>query len=132
MSPNELVPPSDANISPPCPQPRKRITKRSISGREALRGIAEGGQWNWVLLGPDAKSLPLLGCGTGCVDELRACAQESEDLVTFALVRLGFGVGRLQRFKWAFLHIIGREVPVVKRGKFNAVRPAMEDACDQL
>lgn len=35
---------------------------------------------NWVLFGPDAKELPLLGGGSGSVDELRECAMKHQDV----------------------------------------------------
>lgn len=98
------------------------------SGRDALRGIASGGPWNWVLLGPDVKELPLLGGGAGSVDEMRNCAREHQDLVTFGLLRLGFGIGRLKRTKYIVVHVIGGQVPVVRRGRLNALLPAMEEA----
>jgi hypothetical protein len=90
--------------------------------------VAEGGSWNWVLVGPDAVELALLGGGSGSVDEMRACGQQHDDLVMFGLLRLGFGVGRLKRTKYAFVHLIGPKVSAVKRGRINAVRPAMEAA----
>jgi len=102
------------------------------TGRGALQSLADGGVWNWVLVGPDAKELPLIGGGSGSVDEMRACAQKHDDLVMFGLLRLDFGVGRLKRTKHAFMHLIGPQVPTVKRGRINAVRPSVEAALKQF
>jgi len=131
--------------SPPHKKPKARAAEREAkqlggrryhcrgldsfkSGRDALRSVADGGVWNWVLVGPDAEDLPLVGGGSGSVDEMRDCAKEHEDIVMFGLLRLVFGVGRLKRTKYAFVHLIGPQVSAVKRGRINAVRPSVEAA----
>lgn len=93
---------------------------------DAIKAVASGGAWNWVLLGPDHEKLPLLGGGSGSVDEMRDCAKKHDDQVMFGLLRMSFGTARLKRTKYASIHIIGSAVPAVKRGKMNSERPHME------
>jgi len=59
---------------------------------------------------------------------MRECGVEHGDLVMFGLLRLSFGIGRLKRTKFVFVHLIGPRVSAVKRGQYNAVTSAMEKA----
>mmetsp|Transcript_57465 Transcript_57465/g.125882 ORF Transcript_57465/g.125882 Transcript_57465/m.125882 type:complete len:809 (-) Transcript_57465:145-2571(-) len=106
----------------------RRESKRLAftSAEDGLKAVVEGRLWNWILIGPDSTALPVVGGGCGSVDEMRECAMKHEDLVTFGLVRLSFGEGRLKRTKFAFVHLMGGKVPVMKRGKYNQVRPSIE------
>mmetsp|Transcript_47984 Transcript_47984/g.104421 ORF Transcript_47984/g.104421 Transcript_47984/m.104421 type:complete len:570 (+) Transcript_47984:59-1768(+) len=114
---------------PPRCMPGHQSSELFSTGRDALRAVADPfGLWNWVLLGADAVALPMVGGGTGSVDELRAFASDREDQVFFGLLRLGFGVARLRRTRHIFLHICGKRVSVVKRGQLGALRAQMEKA----
>jgi len=99
------------------------------TGRDALRGVADTfGPWNWLLLGPEADSLPLLGGGDGSFEEMRECIAAHPSQVAFGVLRMGFGVGRLRRTKHIFVHVVGPGVPAVRRGQENARRPQIEAA----
>lgn len=83
-----------------------------LSGRDALSTVAEKeGSWNWVLVGPNPDKLPLVGGGTGAVDEMRTCLakQEAEQKAEqqfanfYGLLRLRFGSGRMGRTKYVFV-----------------------------
>jgi len=127
---------AEAAEKAPAPQPKilhvpgQVYSKGGKSGREALAGVSKAGRgsWNWTLIGPDPQELPLLGGGSGSVDEMRLCAAQHMDLVMFGLIRLSFGIGRLQRTKFVFVHLIGSAVSVVQRGKYNTVTSAMVEA----
>jgi hypothetical protein len=94
--------------------------------KEALKQVGSGGRWNWVLISPDIKRLPLLGGGSGGVDELRANAEQNQDLVMYALLRVVFNVPGFSQTRFLFLHIVGEDAPIVKRGRWNGLRPAFE------
>jgi hypothetical protein len=98
------------------------------SGRDALRSMADGGPINWILLRPDPKGLPLVGSGTGSVDEMRTSLTDHANDVLFGVLRLSFGTGRLRRTKFALVYIVGRETSTMCRGGTCAVRPQMEQA----
>lgn len=83
-----------------------------LSGRDALKVVAEKeGRWNWVLVGPNADTLPLVGGGSGGVDQMRDCLaqQEVEQKAEkqfanfYGLLRLRFGTGRMGRTKYVFV-----------------------------
>merc|ERR1719336_559285 len=93
---------------------------------EGLQQVAQGGKWNWVLVGPDVAKLPLLGGGSGGVDEMRATAKENEDLVMFGLIRVQFSSPGFSQTRFCMMHIVGDRVKAVKRGKWNALRPQFE------
>jgi len=97
------------------------------SGREALKSVADGGLWNWCLVGPDPQ-LSLVSGGSGAFDELRSYLMANRTSVYFGVLRLGFGVGRLRRVKHIFIHAIGEQASAVRRGRHNAARPAVEKA----
>jgi len=93
---------------------------------ESLKQVGNGGLWNWSLVGPDVDKLPMLGGGQGGVDEMRKCAEANQDLVMYGLIRLQFEGSTMLQTRFVMLHIIGEQVPTVRRGRFNAVRPKME------
>jgi len=93
---------------------------------EGLQQVARGGNWNWVLVGPDVTSLPLLGGGSGGVDEMRATAKDNQDLVMFGLIRVQFSSPGFTQTRFCMMHIVGESVKAVKRGKWNALRPQFE------
>merc|ERR1719367_40390 len=83
-----------------------------LSGRDALKAVAEKeGRWNWVLVGPNPETLPLVGGGSGGVDQMRDCLaqQEVEQKAEkqfanfYGLLRLRFGTGRMGRTKYVFV-----------------------------
>mmetsp|Transcript_101144 Transcript_101144/g.291188 ORF Transcript_101144/g.291188 Transcript_101144/m.291188 type:complete len:529 (+) Transcript_101144:73-1659(+) len=124
-TPEKIPPPRDRLVL----YPGNRGFRRYHTGRDALRAVVGNGAWNWVLIGPDPKELPLLAGGSGCVDEMRTAALEvGSDTVTFGLLRLRFGAERLMREKFVFLHLIGPKTSVVKRGRCNTVTAAMAEA----
>lgn len=94
-------------------------------------GRAHGTQ-NWALVEPDVEKFPLLDFGGGGVDECRAKALEHKDKVLYGMIRLVFGEGKMARPKWIFIHVIGPDCPVVKRGRWNALRPGMEKKFEKL
>jgi len=97
-----------------------------MTGREALRSVADpSGAWNWVLLGPDPKKLPLIAGGGGFLDEMRECMYAHQDTVLFGILRVVFGAGKVKRTKHVFVHVIGERTPAVRRGRLSAVRPQM-------
>eukprot|EP00746_Dinoflagellata_sp_MGD_P077417 gnl/MRDRNA2_/MRDRNA2_31064_c0_seq1.p1 gnl/MRDRNA2_/MRDRNA2_31064_c0~~gnl/MRDRNA2_/MRDRNA2_31064_c0_seq1.p1 ORF type:complete len:536 (+),score=108.36 gnl/MRDRNA2_/MRDRNA2_31064_c0_seq1:510-2117(+) len=99
------------------------------SGRDALRAVADDlGPWNWILVGPDSNALPIVAGGALSVDEMRESLEMHADNVLFGLVRLSFGVGRLQRTKHVFVHASGVNVSAVMRGRLGGERPKMEQA----
>lgn len=112
-----------------------------VSGRDALEMVAtKTGEWNWALVGPNAEQLPLVGGGSGGLDELRLClakqeaesARENQGSNFFGLIRMKFGGGRVARTKHVFIHaarVDGENtVSAVKHGKAMAVKGAMEKA----
>merc|ERR1719336_121649 len=99
------------------------LTHLSVEG---LTQVAQGGKWNWVLIGPDVAKLPLLGGGSGGIDEMRAAAEGNIDLVMFGLIRVQFSTPGFSQRRFVMLHIIGDNVKAVKRGKWNNLRPAFE------
>lgn len=99
-----------------------------VDADPALRAVAEPtGPWNWVFLGPDPKNLQLVDGGLGSVDQMRESLNEHEDTVLFGLLRLGFGVGRLRRNKWVFVHGVGAKAGAVQRAKLATARPQMQE-----
>eukprot|EP00929_Paragymnodinium_shiwhaense_P108227 TRINITY_DN74552_c0_g1_i1.p1 TRINITY_DN74552_c0_g1~~TRINITY_DN74552_c0_g1_i1.p1 ORF type:complete len:448 (-),score=109.04 TRINITY_DN74552_c0_g1_i1:273-1616(-) len=99
------------------------------TGRDALRAVADpNGQWQWVLIGPDPEKLPLIGGGSGSIEEMRQCVADRQDDVSFGLLRVSYGSGRLQRVTYAFVHAYGAKVSPVRRGKMLLLRPKMEEA----
>jgi len=114
---------------PDAPKVRKTLRRGSVLLQlsiEGLQQVAQGGKWNWVLVGPDVAKLPLLGGGSGGVDEMRATAKENEDLVMFGLIRVQFSSPGLTQTRFCLMHIVGDRVKAVKRGKWNALRPQFE------
>jgi len=99
------------------------LTQLSLEGIEQ---VAKGGLWNWVLFGPDADKLPLLGGGSGGVAELKGVAEENEDLVMFGLLRAQLILPGLSETRFAMVHIVGSELKAVRRAKLNALRPKFE------
>lgn len=124
--PKDEEPPADRATR--CPG--HESASRFDSGRDALHEVVQQhGAWNWVLLKADPEKLPIAAGGSGSVDEMREClANDYAGDVLFGLLRLNFGAGRLQRTKHVFVHAIGSQVPVVKRGRLNLERPKMERA----
>uniref|UniRef100_A0A7S2MK62 ADF-H domain-containing protein n=2 Tax=Octactis speculum TaxID=3111310 RepID=A0A7S2MK62_9STRA len=87
------------------------------------------GPFNWVLLKPNPTKLTLHNAGGGSVEEMREKALAADE-VLYGLVRMGFGTGRFRRNYWFFVHWIGPEVAVVKRGRHNAAVGAMQAICN--
>lgn len=110
--------------------PLHESTELQYSGREALLAVASGRDWNWVLFrGPSAEESgepPVLGGGSGSVEEMSTCLASHQDKVLFGLLRMVFGAGRLQRTKYIFIHAVGAEVSTVRRGQQSAARPRAE------
>merc|ERR1719383_962409 len=101
------------------------------SGREVLKSVADGGLWNWCLVGPDPQ-LSLVSGGSGAFDELRSYLMANRTSVYFGVLRLGFGVDRLRRVKHIFIHAIGEQASAVRLGRHNAARPAVEKALSEF
>lgn len=124
--------PSDRNAPRIVSVPSSPSRFRFESVRDALRSVADTmGAWNWLLVGPDASSLPLVSGGSGCVDEMCASLREHSGTVLFGVVRLSFGTGRLRCVKHVFVHATGEQVPAVKRGLQNGERAAIERAMSE-
>lgn len=105
----------------------KQYSKPFSTGREALKGVSQDlGLWNWVLVGPDDKELPLISGGDGSLDEMVGEIQNHQSEVLFGLLRLGFGTGRLRRTKHIFIHTVGPQVGAVKRGQLSNMRPKVQ------
>jgi hypothetical protein len=115
------------------------------TGREALKDVTnKNGAWNWVLLGPDEKELPLAGGGSGFVDEMRECLSVYGDAVVFGLLKLTFnknnlqdgdGQGEVRTFKWVMVFATldeGSTMSAVQRGKALSKKPAMEKVLKEV
>jgi hypothetical protein len=68
--------------------------------------------------------LHCVGRGIGGVDECGARARD--DVVSFGLVRLCVGRGTFARWKSVFVHFNPEGASVVKRGRANAMKRAVE------
>jgi hypothetical protein len=89
-----------------------------------LDSISDEGGLGWALFEPQldfgSEELVVLACGFGGLDEMAACLDDS--MVAFALIRIRFGTGRLQRSKLVFIHFSGDDAPAVRRGRVNALK----------
>jgi len=113
-----------------------------LTGREALEAVASPkGQWNWALVGPDPKNLPLAGGGSGSIDEMREClCHQEKSAVLFGLLRLNFGTGRIRVNRHVFVMASGIDEAfsqgegsnMVARGKAMNKRPMMEKELDAI
>lgn len=81
--------------------------------------------FNWLLIEPDAATPTIFNAGSGSIPEMRTFLPE--DKVLFGLVRAGFGSGAFKRVKWVFVHWTGPKCPMVKRGKWNAEKSAIQE-----
>lgn len=108
------------------------ISNLFSEGLDAMKSVANGGLWNWLLVGPDPEALPLLGGGAGSVDEMRECALKHQDTVMFGILRISLGSGPLKRNHYLSVHIVGADVPAVQRGRMNSLRSEMEVQFDSL
>lgn len=97
-----------------------------INFQEALAQVrSEHGSLNWVLAEPNAATPTLVNAGSGSIPEMREFL--AEDQVLYGLVRAGFGAGTFKRVKYLFWHWTGPKVTMVKRGKWNAEKDAMQE-----
>lgn len=115
---------------------RKRAERASVhvgpvffDGEEALREVAkEDGLWNWALVGPDAKKLPLSGGGMGGVEEMREAVGNHAH--SFGLLRMTFGVGARARTKFVLVHtsdsIDSGNFTSMQHGRALASKPEMQ------
>lgn len=113
-----------------------------LTGRQALEAVASPkGQWNWALVGPDPKNLPLAGGGSGSIDEMREClCHQEKSAVLFGLLRLNFGTGRIRVNRHVFVMASGIDEAfseggggnMVARGKAMNKRPMMEKELDAI
>lgn len=102
-----------------------------LSIAAALRAVGEDrGSCNWLLLDPSNRQL--FGYGHKGLEEMKDCLDDNK--VLFGVVRLSFGhagqesprKGRKQASsvapltKYIFVHWVGSQVSIVKRGKLNA------------
>jgi hypothetical protein len=111
--------------------------------------------FNWLLIEPDAATPTIFNAGSGSIPEMRTFLPEDKvspwaatrmhcgaasyrDIskrahvtlsrqVLFGLVRAGFGSGAFKRVKWVFVHWTGPKCPMVKRGKWNAEKSAIQE-----
>eukprot|EP00928_Gymnodinium_smaydae_P018243 TRINITY_DN16950_c0_g1_i2.p1 TRINITY_DN16950_c0_g1~~TRINITY_DN16950_c0_g1_i2.p1 ORF type:complete len:478 (-),score=77.40 TRINITY_DN16950_c0_g1_i2:339-1748(-) len=111
-------------------RPRSRASTTTFnSGRDALKAVAQPlGPWNWLFVEANPETLTLKGGGGGSVQEMRSFVADNSDAVMFGMLRMGFGVGRLRRTKYVFVHATGAAVTAVTRGKLGALRAVMQDA----
>eukprot|EP00930_Biecheleria_cincta_P031844 TRINITY_DN22092_c0_g1_i1.p1 TRINITY_DN22092_c0_g1~~TRINITY_DN22092_c0_g1_i1.p1 ORF type:complete len:971 (+),score=160.82 TRINITY_DN22092_c0_g1_i1:116-3028(+) len=101
-------------------------------GHDALREVsAPDGAWNWALVGPHPEELPLIGGGSGSIEEMRDCLATQGNCTFYGLLRLTFGTGRLARIKFVFVH--GSNVDsdfATKRGSLSPVLSASEEPAE--
>lgn len=94
------------------------------SGRDALKAVREDpGRWRWMLMGDEGSPVY---AGLQAVDEMRTCMVSHQNEVLFGALRMSFGVGRLRRTKWVFVHFVGPSVPAFQRGKAASNRQNIE------
>lgn len=133
----------DAAPSSGVPALKKGLSKASLTSRlrkargnakilthvsmEGLVQVASGGLWNWVLIGPDVFKLPLIGGGSGGVEEMRKKAEANSDIVMFGLLRLVYSSSGVNQTRCVLLHVVGEDTSGEKRGKLNALRPYFEN-----
>jgi len=105
------------------------------NGRDALKEVAEKeGRWNWVLVGPNPDVLPLVGGGSGSVEEMRECLakQEAEQKAEkqfanfYGLLRLRFGSGRMGRTKYVFVQASRFDENAPQEEEETAARPGLK------
>merc|ERR1719171_741285 len=88
-----------------------------ISVSKALKAVSDArGPMNWVLLNADG--LSLFNAGAGGHGEMRQWMPR--DRVLFGVLRLAFSRAEARRVKHVFVHWVGPDVPIVKRGRWNA------------
>jgi len=103
-------------------------TKSDLSIEQALSAIGnETSGLNWLLLEPT--KLQLYNAGTGGLDELKECLPA--DRVMFGVLRFVFPRthGAPPIVKYLFIHWIGPQVSVVRRGQWNS---KLEDAASKM
>jgi len=111
----------------------KSSSASAVTGREALERVANtSGSWNWVLVEADPVNLTLVGGGNDSIDGMSACLTGMPTDVLFGLLRLPFGIGRLRRVKFVFVHAIGEDTPAVRRGRLSTLRPKMRQALSKF
>lgn len=106
-----------------------------FTGEEALREVAKpDGAWNWALVGPDPRQLPLVGGGAGSVKEMRSAIGKHAH--SYGLLRMTFGVEAKAKTKFLFIHaaddIDSGSFTARERGQALAVEPAMHKAIYSL
>jgi hypothetical protein len=94
---------------------------RITSVDEALRAVGdESSAHNWVLLEPTSTTLGFHQAGSGGLDDLKN--HLPSDKVLFGVLRFSFprGDGVPPIIKHLFIHWIGSDVSVVRRGQWNS------------
>lgn len=87
-------------------------------GRDALRAIITGPH-NWLFWSsaPAPRRMQVMGGGLSTISDMSDFLSMHADKVLFGLIRMEFGVGRLKREKFVFVHAVGQNTQVATRAK---------------
>lgn len=103
---------------------------RPQSGEAALQEISnEDGKWNWVLFGPDPKSMFIAG-GADSVEGMIQALKDRPNQVLYGWIRLAFGDEDHRQVRLVFVHWGGPGVSPGTRFKHSLVKPAMLSKLD--
>lgn len=103
-----------------------------FTGEEALLEVANpDGCWKWALVGPDPDKLPLVGGGTGSVEEMKESIGKYP--TCYGLLRMTFGVeAKAKTAKTKFIFVSAADdidsgnFTARERGQALGVEPAMQ------